>query len=202
MRNWFGMEAAAHATEEGGDHAAAPAEGEGEAVATTDHAAAPAEGDHAAAGHAAAGVAPKGAVFLHPDNHVIHAAHEAPNWVKVSPFVAMLIGFAMAWLFYIKRPDLPGRLAAQQRGLYQFLLNKWYFDELYNVIFVKPAFWLGRQFWKIGDIGIIDRFGPNGVAWVVDRGAAVAHRFQNGYVYSYALVMLLGLVAAITWVVF
>ena len=201
MRNWFGMEAAAHATEEGGDHAAAPAEGEGEAVATTDHAAAPAEGDHAAAGHAAAGVAPKGAVFLHPDNHVIHAAHEAPNWVKVSPFVAMLIGFAMAWLFYIKRPDLPGRLAAQQRPLYLFLLNKWYFDELYDWIFVRPAKWLGRFLWKKGDGAVIDGT-INGVAMgIVPFFTRLAGRAQSGYLFHYAFAMVLGIVILVTWMV-
>jgi hypothetical protein len=80
-----------------------------------------------------------------PDNHVIHAAHEAPTWVKVSPFIAMLIGFVLAWLFYIKRPEPAGRLAAQQRPLYLFLLNKWYFDELYDVIFVRPAKWLAAS---------------------------------------------------------
>ena len=201
MRNWFGMEAAAHATEEGGDHAAAPAEGEGEAVATTDHAAAPAEGDHAAAGHAAAGVAPKGAVFLHPDNHVIHAAHEAPNWVKVSPFVAMLIGFAMAWLFYIKRPDLPGRLAAQQRPLYLFLLNKWYFDELYDWIFVRPAKAIGRFLWKKGDGAVIDGT-INGVAMgIVPFFTRLAGRAQSGYLFHYAFAMVLGIVILVTWMV-
>jgi NADH-quinone oxidoreductase subunit L len=123
MRDWFGMEPAAHAV----------AEGEGEAHATE---ATPVEGEAAhtdaapAEGHAAvAGAAPKGAIFIGPDNHVIHAAHEAPKWVKVSPFIAMVLGFALAWLFYIKRTDLPGRLATQQRPLYLFLLNKWYFDE-------------------------------------------------------------------------
>ena len=84
--------------------------------------------------------------------------------------------------------------------LHQFLYNKWYFDELYNFLFVQPAFWLGRQLWKIGDIGIIDRFGPNGAAWVVAKGSVGAKRFQSGYLTSYALVMLLGLVAAISWV--
>ncbi|MGB5077316.1 MAG: NADH-quinone oxidoreductase subunit L, partial [Sphingorhabdus sp.] len=134
-----------------------------------------------------------------PENHVIHAAHEAPNWVKVSPFIAMVLGFALAWLFYIKRTDLPGRLATQQRPLYLFLLNKWYFDELYNLVFVRPAFGLGRLFWKQGDIGIIDRFGPNGSAAVVALGSRLAARMQTGYLYSYALVMLLGLVAAVSW---
>jgi len=193
MRNWFGMETAAHATEHADDHAAAPAEGE--AVATGDEAA-PAE-DHAAA----AAVAPKGAVFLHPDNHVIHAAHEAPNWVKVSPFVAMLIGFAMAWLFYIRRPDLPGKLAAQQRPLYLFLLNKWYFDELYDWIFVRPAKWLGNFLWKKGDGAVIDGT-INGVAMgIVPFFTRLAGRAQSGYLFHYAFAMVLGIVILVTWMV-
>ena len=84
--------------------------------------------------------------------------------------------------------------------MYRFLYNKWYFDELYHFLFVRPAFWLGRQLWKRGDEGTIDRFGPDGAAWVVEQGALAARRFQSGYLPSYALVMLLGLVAAITWV--
>ncbi|HWK35306.1 MAG TPA: NADH-quinone oxidoreductase subunit L, partial [Sphingomonas sp.] len=85
------------------------------------------------------------------------------------------------------------------RVLYDFLLNKWYFDELYNVLFVKPAFAIGRFLWKRGDEGTIDRFGPNGAAWVVARGGGITARLQSGYVYTYAFVMLLGLVAAVTW---
>ncbi len=197
MRNWFGMETAAHATEHADDHAAAPAEGE--AVAAEGEAAA-AE-DHAVPGHAAAGVAPKGAIFLHPDNHVIHAAHEAPKWVKVSPFVAMLIGLAMAWLFYIKRPDLPGRLAAQQRPLYLFLLNKWYFDELYDWIFVRPAKWLGNFLWKKGDGAVIDGT-INGVAMgIVPFFTRLAGRAQSGYLFHYAFAMVLGIVILVTWMV-
>ena len=82
------------------------------------------------------------------------------------------------------------------------MFNKWYFDELYNAIFVRPAIWFGKLLWHGGDEGIIDRFGPDGAAWVVVQGAGAAKRFQSGYLTSYALIMLLGLVAAITWVLF
>ena len=106
--------------------------------------------DQATAEHAAAkpGV---GAIYMGVDNHVLEDAHHVPTWVKVSPFVAMLGGLILSWVFYIARPDLPGRLAAQQRPLYLFLLNKWYFDEIYDAIFVRPAMALGRFFWKKGD---------------------------------------------------
>tara|TARA_B100001057_G_scaffold268033_1_gene268128 strand:- start:345 stop:2336 length:1992 start_codon:yes stop_codon:yes gene_type:complete len=133
---------------------------------------------------------------------LIHAMHAVPYWVKYSALVVMLIGLFVAWLAYIKDTTIPGKTAQQLGPIYRFLYNKWYFDELYHYLFVVPAFWLGRQFWKLGDVGTIDRFGPNGVAWVVEKGAVGAKKFQTGYLYSYALVMLLGLVAAITWVLF
>ena len=209
LRTWFGMEAAAeHGSTD--DHAtgeAAPTEG---AVATEDHAtteAAPAEGTVAAEdaapaeGHAApmAGVAPKGAIFIGPDNHVIHAAHEAPTWVKVSPFVAMVIGFALAWLFYIKDPSLPRRLATQQRPLYLFLLNKWYFDELYDLIFVRPAKWLGSFLWRRGDGNVIDG-SLNGVALgIIPMLTRLAGRAQSGYLFHYAFAMVMGIVILVTW---
>ncbi|RYD49851.1 MAG: NADH-quinone oxidoreductase subunit L, partial [Sphingomonadales bacterium] len=133
---------------------------------------------------------------------LMHAMHAVPLWVKLTATVVMLIGLFVAWLAYIRRPGLADRGADQLGPVYRFFCNKWYFDELYNVLFVKPAFWLGRQFWQKGDVGFIDRFGPNGAAWVVAQGAAGAKRFQSGYLTSYALIMLLGLVAAITWVLF
>ena len=113
----------------------------------------------------------------------------------------MLIGFSITWLAYIKDTSIPAKTVKQLGPLYRFLYNKWYFDELYNVVFVKPAFWLGRIFWQKGDVGIIDRFGPNGAAWVVEKGAVVAKKVQSGYLYSYALVMLIGLVGAVTWAI-
>ncbi|MGE4322094.1 MAG: NADH-quinone oxidoreductase subunit L [Sphingobium sp.] len=133
------------------------------------------------------------------DSHLMHAAHEVPTWVKFSPFTVMLTGLAIAWLSYLKFPDWPRRFVGQFGVLYQFLLNKWYFDELYHVLFVKPAFAIGRFFWKFGDIGFIDRFGPNGIAALVVQGGKVTRRLQSGYLYTYALVMLIGLAAAATW---
>ena len=130
---------------------------------------------------------------------LIHAMHDVPLWVKLASTVAMLIGLFTAYMMYIRSEDAPQRLANAFQPLYKFFLNKWYFDELYNWLFIKPAFWFGRLFWKGGDEGIIDRFGPNGSAAVVAFGSRMAVRLQSGYVYSYALVMLLGLVALISW---
>jgi NADH-quinone oxidoreductase subunit L len=131
---------------------------------------------------------------------LIHAMHGVPTLVKYAAFIVMVLGLLIAWYGYIRNTSFPAKVAEQLGPVYKFLYNKWYFDELYNVLFVKPAFWLGRQFWKIVDIGVIDRFGPDGAAWVVMQGSGAAKRFQSGYLYSYALVMLLGLIAAVTWV--
>jgi NADH-quinone oxidoreductase subunit L len=131
---------------------------------------------------------------------LIHHMHEAPLWVKWAPFAVMLTGFAIAWHGYIRRPDFPARFVAQFSVLHRFVYNKWYFDEIYHFLFVRPAFWFGRLFWQRGDMGIIDRFGPDGAAWVVAQGSRVAQKVQTGYLYSYALVMLLGLVGAVSWV--
>ena len=111
----------------------------------------------------------------------------------------MLIGLLIAWQVYLRRPGLPARFVGQFGPLYAFLLNKWYFDELYNVVFIRPALWFGRLFWKKGDEAVIDRFGPDGAATVVRAGNVLTARLQSGYLYTYALVMLLGLAAAATW---
>jgi NADH-quinone oxidoreductase subunit L len=135
------------------------------------------------------------------NEHLMHAMHEVPLWVKLSATIVMLLGLSGAWYAYVRNPGLPAQVVEQLGVIYRFVYNKWYFDELYDRIFVRPAFWLGDKFWKLGDIGLIDRFGPNGSAWAVAQGSKLAARFQSGYLYSYALVMLLGLTAAISWVV-
>ena len=135
------------------------------------------------------------------DEHLMHAIHEVPLWVKLSSTVAMLTGLGTAVFMYFFGKDRPARLAATFSPIYQFFFNKWYFDELYNLIFIRPAFWLGRLFWKGGDEGTIDRFGPNGIAAAIASGSGVMKRFQSGYLYTYALVMLLGLAAAATWII-
>lgn len=141
----------------------------------------------------------KTALFTGKDNHILHAMHEVPKWVVASPFVAMLTGFALAWYMYMRRPDIPGKLAAANPVLYKFLLNKWYFDEIYDFLFVKPAMWLGRFLWKKGDGAVIDGFGPDGVsARVVDVTNRVV-RLQTGYVYHYAFAMLIGVAGLVTW---
>ena len=133
------------------------------------------------------------------DTHLMHAMHEVPLWVKLTPAAVMLIGLFIAYMAYMRPTGWPEKFTSQFRVLYQFLLNKWYFDELYDLLFVKPAFIIGRIFWKGGDEGTIDRFGPNGAAALVVAGGQVTRRMQSGYLYTYALVMLIGLSAAVTW---
>jgi NADH-quinone oxidoreductase subunit L len=135
------------------------------------------------------------------NEHLMHAMHDLPLIVSLAATIVMLGGLAVAYIAYIARPDIPARVTAAVRPLYLFLLNKWYWDELYNALFVRPAFAFGRRFWKTGDEGMIDRFGPNGMAALVARGSTIAVRFQSGYLYTYALVMLIGLSAAATWVI-
>lgn len=141
----------------------------------------------------------KSALFMGKDNHILHTMHEVPKWVVASPFVAMLTGFVLAYWMYVRRPDIPGKLAAANPALYQFLLNKWYFDELYDFLFVRPAKWLGRFLWKKGDGLVIDGLGPDGIsARVVDVTNRVV-RLQTGYLYHYAFAMLIGVAGLVTW---
>ena len=140
-----------------------------------------------------------GAIFMGPDNHVLELAHESPVWVSLAPFMAMLLGLAVAYLFYIRNPKLPAQLAEQQAPLYRFLLNKWYFDELYDVIFVRSAKALGALLWKRGDGDIIDG-SLNGIAMgIVPFFTRLAGRAQSGYIFTYAFAMVLGIVGLITW---
>ena len=123
-----------------------------------------------------------------------------PYWVKTSPFIAMLIGLAVAYQFYIRRPDWPAKLAENQRPLYEFLLNKWYFDEIYEFLFVKPALALGRLLWRRGDGNVIDG-GINGLAMgIVPFFTRIAGRAQSGYVFTYAFYMVIGLTFLLTWI--
>ncbi len=218
VRAWFGMEPAVHHEAAEAGHGEAKAEGHAETAAeghaaadtaTEGHAAATATEGHGAdtatEGHAATapmviGEAPKGAIFIHPDNTRLHDAHYVPTWVKASPFVAMVLGFLLAYQFYIRRPDWPGRLAANQRPLYLFLLNKWYFDEIFDALIVRPSLWLAGFFWKKGDGAVIDG-GINGLAMgFIPMLTRAAGRAQSGYIFTYAFYMVLGIAVLITWV--
>jgi NADH-quinone oxidoreductase subunit L len=140
-------------------------------------------------------------LFRSDSNHIMHEMHGVPEWVGYSSFVAMLIGFVIAWLYYIRMPWLPAATARAFRPLYIFLLYKWYFVELYNFIFVRPAFAIGRFLWKGGDGAVIDG-AIDGTAAGVGRVTARAVKLQTGYLYHYAFAMLIGVAAILTWLTY
>jgi NADH-quinone oxidoreductase subunit L len=141
----------------------------------------------------------KGALFQGDGNHILQNMESVPRLVSLSPTLMMIVGALIAIYMYIIAPEAPRRLAESNPFLYKFLLNKWYFDELYDFLFVRPTFWIGRLFWKGGDGRIIDGIGANGVAArVIDITTQVV-KLQTGYVYHYAFAMLIGVAALITW---
>jgi NADH-quinone oxidoreductase subunit L len=143
-----------------------------------------------------------GSLLVLAQNDTVAAAHHVPFWVKALPTAVGVTGIAVAWWLYIARPDIPGAIAATHRLLYLFLLHKWYVDELYDFLFVRPARAVGSALWRIGDGRIIDGFGPDGVSAMVVRLAQRAARLQSGYVYHYAFAMLIGVFAFVSWYVY
>ena len=142
------------------------------------------------------------AIYIKPENTILHEAHYVPTWVKLSPFIAMLIGLVTALWFYVWDPKMPSRVAEANRPLYLFLLNKWYFDEIYDAIFVNPVKALGRFLWKRGDTNIIDG-SINGIAMgIIPFFTRLAGRAQSGYIFTYAFAMVIGIIVLITWMSF
>ena len=141
----------------------------------------------------------KSAILVLPQYDSLDAAEGNPLLVRYLPLIVAVIGIAVAYVFYVVDPRIPVRLASQYRALYLFLLNKWYFDELYDWLFVRPAMSVGDGLWKSGDGAVIDGLGPDGVAAVTRDLARQASRLQTGYLYHYAFAMMIGLVAFVTW---
>jgi len=140
----------------------------------------------------------RAAIRIAPENQAMEAAHHVALWVKLLPVLMGVSGIATAYLLYMAFPAVPGQLAERFRGVYLFLLNKWYFDELYDRLFVRPAMRLGEMLWKGGDGGVIDRFGPDGLAAATQRATRAIVRVQTGLVYHYAFAMLIGIVVLVT----
>jgi NADH-quinone oxidoreductase subunit L len=141
----------------------------------------------------------KHAILVLPQHQTLGSGRELPVLIAFLPLIAGIIGIALAYLCYMFRPDIPERVSTQFRAVYLFLLNKWYFDELYDRLFVRSAFSLGDTLWKTGDGSIIDGLGPDGIAAATRELAREASRLQTGYVYHYAFAMLIGVVAIVTW---
>ena len=136
-----------------------------------------------------------------PKNDTVEVAHNVPFWVKKLPLLMGVLGIALAYVFYLWRPGLPARVASLFAWLHGLFFRKWFFDELYDVLFVKPAFMLGRVFWQRGDQDTIDRFGPDGAAHSSQKMAGWLSHFQSGFVYQYAFIMMIALIGLVTWFV-
>ncbi|MEE8533371.1 MAG: NADH-quinone oxidoreductase subunit L, partial [Alphaproteobacteria bacterium] len=141
----------------------------------------------------------RGSLFVLAERAVLEAAHHVPAWVQLLPIAVALAGIAVAYVMYMASPGLPAAVAGRFRPLYLFLLNKWYFDELYDALFVRPANYIGRGLWKSGDGALIDGVGPDGIAAAVIDLARWATRLQSGYLYHYAFAMLMGVAGLVTW---
>jgi NADH-quinone oxidoreductase subunit L len=139
----------------------------------------------------------QGAIFTAASNHVLEQIERTPLWIGLLPTATGVLGIALAWIFYIYNPALPVRLAESFPAIYRFLLNKWYFDELYQFLFVRPTTWLARELWKVGDAQIIDGI-PNGLASLAESGSIQAVRIQTGSIAVYAFTMLIGLVVMVS----
>ena len=212
---------AIYVADHGGGHGAEKAHPADDGHAATgddhsvdDHASAAHEGDHTAKVDESNAPLTDGQGAEHAvvaDSHDAHAdeAHDAhggghhghhpPAWVIVMPVLVTVLGFLIAYYYYIMRPELPAQLAARRNPIYLFVYNKWYFDELYDYIFVNPARWLGRALWKQGDGWLIDGFGPDGISARVLDTTKRAVKLQSGYIYHYAFAMLIGVAALTTW---
>ncbi|MDT7950368.1 MAG: NADH-quinone oxidoreductase subunit L [Acetobacteraceae bacterium] len=138
-----------------------------------------------------------GAVFNAPTNHVLHDMEGIPRFMAILPTILGVLGIALAYVMYVFRPSLPAKLADAVPGVYRFVLNKWYFDELYDRIFVQPAIWLARTLWQVGDATIIDGV-PNGLAALTAGGSRQVVRIQTGSIAVYAFTMLIGLVVLVS----
>ena len=143
----------------------------------------------------------RGAIFSGPTNHVIHDSHSVPTWVLWAPLIVSGLGTLIAVYVYVLKEGLGRRMAERGGPLHTFFYNKWFFDELYDFVFVKGAKAVGDLFWKIGDVKIIDGLGPNGAAWASLKSAARLSKIQSGYVYHYAFVMLLGVAALLAFAI-
>ncbi len=139
-------------------------------------------------------------ILVLPQHHALEEAHHVAFWVKALPTIVAVIGILAAYYLYMTKPQLPALLAQRLRPLYLFSYNKWYFDELYDFAFVRPAKYLGHGLWKQGDGGVIDGIGPDGVAAAASAIARRFMRFQSGYVYHYAFLMLAGVAVIVTWI--
>jgi NADH-quinone oxidoreductase subunit L len=139
----------------------------------------------------------QGAIFTADRNHVLQQIERTPFLIGILPTATGVLGFALSFWFYILNPAVPAALATRFAPIYRFLLNKWYFDELYDLLFVRPAVWIARELWQVGDAQLIDGV-PNGLASIAEGGSVQAVRIQTGSIAVYAFTMLIGLVVLVS----
>jgi NADH-quinone oxidoreductase subunit L len=137
-----------------------------------------------------------------PENDAVAAAHHVPSWVKLLPLVMGGLGIGLAFLVYIVRQGSAAKIVGQFGGLHKLFYNKWFFDEIYDRLVVRNAFALGRVFWMTGDRKIIDGMGPDGISSLSRRFGGVLSRFQTGYLFHYAFIMMIGLIGLISWFIY
>lgn len=137
-----------------------------------------------------------------PENDTIEGGHHVPTWVKLLPVAVGAVGILLAYLVYMWREGLAGKIVRLFAPLHRLFFNKWFFDEIYDRLFVQRAFRWGRFFWKSGDGAVIDRLGPNGFSSLSRRLGGVLSRAQSGYMYQYALIMMVGLIGLISWLIY
>ena len=140
-------------------------------------------------------------ILVLSSHSALENAHHAPIWVKYLPLVVGLAGIGLAYLMYMFAPELPGALSNGFQRTHRFLINKWYFDEFYDAVFVKPIKKLGSFFWKSGDQKTIDRYGLDGISQLIKTISYKASKFQTGYLFDYAFVMLIGLSLLLTFLI-
>ena len=124
-----------------------------------------------------------------------------PSWIVYSTPIIVVLSIPISYYLFVKNKDITNWLVNENKPLYNFLLNKWYFDELYDYLFVRPAKSIGMFFWKNIDVKTIDRFGPDGISHVIKKLSNKDVKFQSGYIYQYAFIMLLGLSALLTYLI-
>ena len=139
------------------------------------------------------------AIFILPEHQAMENAHHVPKWVKLLPIFLAASGVALAYLAYSMMPSIPGKVVSLFKPVHNFFFNKWYFDELYDAIFVKPSVKIGAMLWQRGDKATIDGFGPDGITAMILRISQSASRLQTGYVYHYAFAMMIGIVVLLSW---
>jgi len=140
-----------------------------------------------------------GAILILDNHNALENAHHVPFLVKLSPIIVALVGIILAWFMYIKYLDIPKILSKRLNLLYRFSFNKFWFDEIYEFLLCVPIKKFGQLLWKKGDVGFIDRFGPDGVAYLFKQLATKIKSLQTGYVYHYAFAMFIGLILLFSW---